>query len=195
MDRYLLMTLPALLLLAAWGILTITRQLSSRWIQAVAIGLVLIFSAVALRNLYSKPDFARENWREAVAVVETNTQENDAVLVWPDQYLAFAYYTSYEATFSDLPATENEPVRDQAAEKMEDLLLLALGDNQRAWLISNFYNNDPHGFSQERNRQVDQADSATPQKAWMDERYPTIEEWFFPGIKLTLYDLEGAKEP
>ena len=195
MDRYLLFALPGLLLLSAWGLLTIAHKPSKRWILVVAIGLALLVSAVTLRNLYSNPEFARDNWRQALASVDAQARTDDVILGRPDHSLPLAYYTSQNTDFTEIPAAPDDPTLQQAfGEEMAIRLALAGDEKKRAWLVTNFYNNDPHGFPQERNRRVAQANIESPQKAWMDDRYPKIEQWQFPGIYLTLYDLESRVE-
>jgi len=195
MDRYLLIALPGLLLLSAWGLLTITRQPSKRWIQVVAISLAVLVSTVTLRNLYTNPEFARDNWREALAIVESQARTDDVILGRPDHLLPLAYYAPGSVDFTQIPASTDDPALQQAfGEEMAIRLALAGDEKKRAWLITNFYNNDPHGFPQERNRQVEQAGIESSQKAWMDARYATIEQYTFPGINLTLYDLDRSIE-
>jgi uncharacterized membrane protein len=76
-DRYLIASLPAYLLLLAMGI---TAQRKGVW-RALAAGVVLAAMAWGAARLYTDPYFAKEAWREATAAVEAGLEAGDVVVL------------------------------------------------------------------------------------------------------------------
>ena len=88
-ERYLSVCIPAAVLLAAAGIVQL-----SRWSRIVAIGLlalILIYSAAGIRFYYRHPEFA-EDLRGASIYVLAHVQAGDVVMVGSSSGLVFDYY-------------------------------------------------------------------------------------------------------
>jgi mannosyltransferase len=86
LDYYLIVSLPALVLLAAAGIARLPR------VPAAALLLVLCsLSGLRLADWYQSP--AREDWRDAAQYVVANRQAGDVVAYYPSYAsLPFEYY-------------------------------------------------------------------------------------------------------
>lgn len=193
MDRYVISLLPALFLLAAWGIVLVAQQRwAKRWLLAVFMVAVLAPTIVSLRNLYDDPAYAREDWRAVVAQMAISQKAGDVLLLPPGQILPLWYYADADLpqiilpTLLEFEVLERETLFPQrmAAE------LSALDDGaQRAWLIEVTDNADTHGFPQTRNAAV-ASDQLDVYATWMGDHYPVIKKWIVTGIRLTLYDLQ-----
>lgn len=87
LGRYLIVSLPAVVLVAAVGLATVRP----RWIFVVLFTLVLIFAVRSLILWYGTDH--KEQWRAAVAMVLQNTRDTDAIVfVAPYVVQPFGYY-------------------------------------------------------------------------------------------------------
>ena len=73
--------------------------------------------------------------------------------------------------------------------EMAQLLVEGADGAERIWIVTQYYNNDLHGFSAVRNEQVAMAERLDPQLGWLMANYPLVESWRFPGIQLNLFDV------
>jgi hypothetical protein len=92
MRRYLLGSLPALLLLASVGIIRVAQGVGA------AIVALLLLSSIKLGYLmdYDPP---RQDWRAAVALFEKNNQAGDFVMLYPNYMVtAWQYYYRHPIT-------------------------------------------------------------------------------------------------
>ncbi len=176
MDRYIISLLPAFVLLAAWGMVVMARRW--RWLLPVFVVLVLLPTAVSLRNLYFNPEYGREDWRTAVDHMATNKQPGDVLLLTPGQILPLAYYEDAQLPQVVLPDVE----------EMAEMMTAVAQTYERVWFIRSFDNADTHGFPQTRNEAVETA-TPNPYEAWLMANYGVVQQQAFTGIRLMLYDL------
>jgi mannosyltransferase len=90
-SYYLIVVLPALLLLAALGV----TRLPWRASRAIVLGLLVVLSAVGIRDWYTHPDL--ENYRGATRYLLSNEHSGDGIVYYPAGTLAgptsgIAYY-------------------------------------------------------------------------------------------------------
>lgn len=194
-DRYLMMTLPGLLLATAWSLVALTERSAVRWIRPAALLLVALVSGVTLFNFYVDPSYGREDWRSALAEMRQAIQEGDVILGRPDYVLPLEYYGLDQSMYAELPAA----VRDEALLEAFDVemarrVALAAPDSGRAWLITQFYINDVHGFPQGRNQLMADLPFTNLQQLWMDSNFEAIDQQDYVGVRLTLYDLTSPLE-
>jgi mannosyltransferase len=195
MDRYIISLLPAFILLIAWGATLLMRQRwAGRWL--LLFGLAVIAPTwLSLHNLYTNPVYGREDWRTAVAHIAANKQTGDVLLLTPGQILPLAYYSTAQLPQLVLPDASELAALSPAnwlATSTSSLSHTWNGAFQRVWLIEAFDNADTHGFPQTRNAAV----SATTPKAhvaWIATDARLVEKWAFPGLRLTLYELQGVE--
>jgi mannosyltransferase len=91
-DAFLLVCLPALLLLAAVGIDRVV-DVAPRAAVAVALAAVLVLGCRSVANAYRHVD--EENWRAATALVLSESRPGDGLLfVTSDERAPFEYYDS-----------------------------------------------------------------------------------------------------
>lgn len=191
-DRYLIIILPAVLLCAAWGIVTLIRRTNKPWILPATLTIISIIIALSLYRMYHASQYARPDWRHALSWLIEESDSGDVILGSPLELPPIFYYTDQEVPFIVLPNTDSAPESKERFEiAMADQISALAEDRDRAWLITHYFNNDAHGFAQKRNRQLQRADQDNSHKVWMDSNYETFGEWTFTGIKLTLYDLSS----
>lgn len=76
-DRYFIFSLPAFVVLLARGLDQIRRQ----WIHIGLTAGLLFISTVATMRLYSAPELAKQDWREAMRIIAMDEQPGDLKVV------------------------------------------------------------------------------------------------------------------
>jgi hypothetical protein len=194
MDRYLIISLPALNLLGAWGLAILAKRLGRSWLLPAGLMIIVITSAVALRNLYFEPQYARDDWRQAMEYMDENWQENDVYLVKPSQTIVLDYYGDNQTAYQLAPTLiDDEQRRLFFEEEIGGWVASVAEESDRAWLIMVFENTDPHGFPQVRNEEVLHKEADQSIEEWMDENCLRLDQWLYTGIRLTLYDLSPCQ--
>lgn len=187
-DRYLILSLPALLLVVSWGITTVAQN--GRWMQWAALALIAIPMGLSLNNLYFDPQYAREDWRAAINQLEATFSPNDVLLMDPSQPLPVSYYQSQPIPYEVVPFLFDEAEKETYEQEEMPLVMAEISEQwKRLWFISVVNNSNPHGFPQERNNTLAQIGQHNFYKSWLDGHYILIDEWVFSGIHLGLYDL------
>jgi hypothetical protein len=146
-PRYLMLASPALVLLLAGGSAALlapgnlpgARSMPGRWLWRAAglagLGVVLAVSLYADRNWFVDPAFAKDDWRGAVAFVQSRLAPDEAVaLVSGHAYPAWRYYGPEEEPLRlpDTPTLDVNTVLDLGvAESLND----ALRGKQGVWLV------------------------------------------------------------
>jgi uncharacterized membrane protein len=127
--RYLLLSLPGMLLLAAVGLVQVARHPLA--IGAVA-GLVMLPAALALRHQYFDPALARDDYRGLVAEILRDAEPTDAVVLSaPNQTEVFGYYYKGPLPTIGLPAQRPIDPADTEAR-----LAAIKSEYRRVWLVS-----------------------------------------------------------
>jgi 4-amino-4-deoxy-L-arabinose transferase-like glycosyltransferase len=122
--KFLLVTTPALTLCLACGLLTSvpnpsrTKVTVLRIVQLLAALCLLVPSALALKNYYADPAYARDNYRGLAAQIQALGQPGDAILLnAPGQQEVFAYYYGDgDGGLPIYPLPESRPLDPEATE-------------------------------------------------------------------------------
>lgn len=102
--RYFIVSSPALALVLAGGITTISRMVSARG-RLVGLALLVVASGWGLLDWYS--EHPKENWRRATMTVLTHAEEGDAVTFLPQAArIPFEWYAERADRF---PPTDLDP--------------------------------------------------------------------------------------
>jgi mannosyltransferase len=128
-PRYSIAATPAICLLAAKGV----RNLGNRYARWLAVALVAALSILSLREYFSTPQ--KEQWREAVAMIENSAQPHDLVLVHSGDCIENIYY--YYRKRDDLDLVPYPVLTDRRPAPLNQ----ALQGRDRAWLLVS--HNDP----------------------------------------------------
>jgi 4-amino-4-deoxy-L-arabinose transferase-like glycosyltransferase len=127
--RYLVVSLPGLLLLAALGLVRIVHWPA---LVPIATAVALVPAALGLSAQYFDPALARDDYRDLVARIEQNAQPGDAVvLVAPNQVEIFDYYYHGDLPTVGLPAQRPIDVQDTMAR-----LDAMRSQYDRVWLVA-----------------------------------------------------------
>jgi mannosyltransferase len=153
-HRFLIVCLPAFVLLVARGLTSLPPN--PAWVAVfVALSIVTVFSS------YSR---TRENWRDAVHLVLSQTQPGDAM--W--------FYRGYSDTpffyYESRSPTENRP------ERVADADAITLSGKNRLWAI--FYPVGPP--------------DVVAKESELSERYPVLEQSRFRGVRIALFNVNGS---
>ena len=166
-PRYMLLCVPALVLLAARGLtLLYSLPAARRWVGAAAAVLLVSLSAWGTREYFV--NFAAENtdWRSAVNYILQNQQPGDGVFIYTSHALCYRYYADHAerehrvATAPDVlyppdprrPISRYEVASDTAGRERVWLLLHDVEENPveldiiQSTLAKGFQPKEKHAF-------------------------------------------------
>jgi mannosyltransferase len=174
-DRFFIICLPALVLLAAIGVCRI-RQ---RWIFAASLVVLLLLSARKIPLHASKLE--KEDWRGATAYVVSHASPTDGILFYVSYgRLGFDYYAGRLSPLGhEGEIVFPERVDFDPAAKLDpsDSLLASLPHRyERVWLLVRFNERDPE--LQRRDRSIE---------AILASEYPREIEKRFKGMRVLQY--------
>ncbi|WP_420631472.1 glycosyltransferase family 39 protein [Candidatus Leptofilum sp.] len=189
-DRYLIISLPPFLLLAALGWQRWRRQLP---LLELALLLITVISSLALWQQVDNPAYARSGWQTAFDQMEAISPETAVVIGHKDILLPVSYYGNGRVTFVQIPPPETDEITPLFAETMNQQLAFAAKHHNLVWHAEQFYNFDPHGFPDVRNSEVTSTDQTVTHR-WLITRAQQLEQIRLPGVRLTLYLLLEQSE-
>jgi len=177
-ERYFIVMVPWLLIMAARGIDTLSRWLaktrpakSSHPLLRQAIYhspfiILLLAAGLPIPGLWSVST-AKEGWRQSVDYLAQNATRHDAILIHPDwiRYPFQYYFQGPGQTYAAFSTVTPETALDGP-------LRGVVGNHEVIWLIQS------HIDTPDPNRRVEQ---------WLAARYPLVTELFPPGITLKGY--------
>jgi mannosyltransferase len=180
LTRYFIFTLPALVLLAAAGLVNIPN----RWFLAGTLLVMAIFAMRGVTSYYDHDfDISREDWRSATRYLLAHTRPGDAVLFHqPIGRMPYEYYRSVISGGAEpvviYPAHgDNLTFRDFYAGRAPDSFLESVpGHYSRVWVVLTY------------NRVGSGPDPTTRFLTDLFARlYGVPQQRTFPGIELVLY--------
>jgi len=152
-DRFMLLTLPAYLLLVAWGALSVRAQA----VRLFWAGAILACTFVALLHVHSSSAFAREDWRGLARYLEQASRPADVIVLRYFQYkFPFEYYYRGPARLAVLTV-------NTATGRLEDL---ARG-HERLWLIYRLPNQSGHALRSSFSLAWDRDEENADVRAWL----------------------------
>jgi hypothetical protein len=176
-DRYLIVCLPAFLILVAHGALHPSPRLA-RWGWALAL---LVAAVIGLGRVYFDVEYyTKEDWRGAAQYIARHEQPGDVIaLRLASSALPFNYY--YQGQLERVPITHLDTTRP-----IEDI---AAG-YQRLWLVRPHHHDSTHLLAKSQ-PELSEADETDPLfLRWVnDRRSDVVEVREFSGLRLTLYEL------
>ena len=191
-PRYLLMCLPALVLLAGLGITELNRFFSSwRRLAIPTVFTVMIVLCVrGTRKEYQKAGLARNSFGPMTQYVLEHQKPQDAIFFFRSpSYMPFNYYVHLQKEKQSelpVPTIVFPPIKDvppgEAIIPTKDEVEAAIGDRERVWLVLNRRTlSNPHrGF----------LEAAAMIRETFQEKFRIQEERTFPGppkVDVALY--------
>ncbi|MGE5139757.1 MAG: hypothetical protein ACM3JD_09860, partial [Rudaea sp.] len=171
--RYLLILLPAYLLLLSLGILFLAR--SSRWLSAVAFALVAGAMLFSLNGYYGER-VRRDQYATLAQMVNSFAAPGDAIVLNTDQeWPTFLYYLDPGRTWNWVPVPNGSKVDDDGAHRVA----VQAKQYKAVWLVT-----IPDALEKDPGKRVEQALA----KQWAKQY-----EQSFGDKRLTLY-ADGPRE-
>lgn len=169
LDYYLIVVLPPFLLLAAAGVARLPRRAA----QSIALGLLVVLSAVGVRHWYAAP--GAENYRGAARYILDNERPGDGVIYYPAGKAGGKWVSPGFAYYDALDGRQGPtPVRFQLGQA-------PLARPPRMWLV--LRNSDVASAGPHRQAQVESSLS----RAYRQVGSAT----HFRNLTLVLYRLDG----
>ncbi len=177
LPRYLIVCLPALVLLVAVGL----TSFRNRWMAAPVLALVLWFAVQGSRAYYRQDfDIGRQDFKQLTTYLLDHDQPGDAVVFYDAQArFPYSYYAAREASPGRpqpeilFPGGQRPTWRDFMGHATPELLP-ALAQHPRLWLVL-VENGGPE-------------DAAARQlQAALSSSYTLVEQRDFPFLRLCLY--------
>ena len=200
-DRFLIICLPAFVLLLARGFNQIRRQ----WLRTAAIAALLLFTTVAMTRIFVDPRLAKQDWRSTITTVLQSRQPEDLIVLQHATSIVPAVYyeppsnrwASVQSGSEDhswsliLDRTDLEPWTFLFPNAESDPWAGALGTvaPRRLWLV--YFDRSMSNHAVTINRPWDiytEADKATV--AWLDRhRDRVLEHYSFAVIDVLLVEV------
>jgi mannosyltransferase len=174
-PRYLIVVLPAMAILAAYGIGRLPHP------RLAAAALLLLISLSVVRLAVQATTLTKEDWRGATALVLARVQPDDAIFFYTQSGAKpFAYYVDQRGAADQAPrsiypnVTWTSPYPLIGAQRGLDTALQDLGHNHRVWLV----------VTHEEGRLA----SLSTVLAGLSASYAEHEAWALRGVDIRLFE-------
>ncbi|MBE2220999.1 MAG: glycosyltransferase family 39 protein [Anaerolineae bacterium] len=195
MDRYLIISLPAMVLLAAWGLVWVDMRLKKNGPVFFILAFVCLATLPSLLNMYGNGRYARTDWRKAFEVLDSHWQPDSLLLLNQSHTLPYLYYADDKLTMSLLPSIDVEGDTDQTDwNEFGRKFLDEVETTGSVWFIESFPNGNTHGFPHSRNTAQIENINRDAHLKWLSEHCLLLEEINVTGVRLISYDLAECVE-
>lgn len=181
-DRFFNPLLPAFLILVAHGLrylLSVRKAVS--W---AAIGVMSIATVGSLNNLFFGDAYVRDQWREAIAHINTAARPGDLVLVRPHDYVPMFYYPFDRMDSVTVPYLGSSEEYDRF---LSSELSPLLNDGDGVWTMIVCENANAHRFVHGARDRLLSKVADDDVRAWLLQHYQLLEERLYNGIHLASY--------
>jgi mannosyltransferase len=183
MDRFLILSLPAFLILISYGItLVFDRRRLLGSITALAL---LAPVATSVYSQFADPTFHRDNWRQAITDIKSNARSRDLLLVRPHDYVPLYYYDLHEIPWFTVPYLESA---GEYQVFLDTELSSILTPDGRIWTMIVSENADPHRFAHESRERLLRKVADDELRAWLLQNCQHVEDRVYSGVYLSLYE-------
>jgi mannosyltransferase len=185
-DRFFNPLLPAFLILVALGIQrAVSAKGARRAISALGLAVLVIATGSSMHNLYYDDDYARDQWREAIAYVNARSQPEDLVLVRPHDYAPLYYYQLEGVDWLTVPYLESTAEYDAF---LSDEVAPAISDGGSLWTLIVCENGNAHRFVQDDEQRLMERVRGDELRQALLARYRLQEEREYTRVYLASYD-------
>jgi len=177
-DRLFIMTLPAYMILLAWGTMGL-KVLWARW--ALGAGLVAVMTIGLYRIYFDAQIYTKEDWRSAARHVQSHSQPCDIIVLRNSQVLVpFNYYYQEEVQRAFITFMVTTPLE----ELVEGYC--------RLWMVYRHAHESSHFLAWSQPFDLDSQEGDPRVKGWLtDHQGDILEEKGFSGVQVILYDLRS----
>lgn len=179
-DRYVIMALPAYLILVAVGIVILWRH---RWLWPVGVVALVVMSSYAwatLRDVNLADTAEKEDWRSAYALVAREAQPGDVIMTHPGYMLTtYEYFRQREPSLDDFDTITIPTfrVRWLNEQNMVEWIVNRVGEPDRFWYI-------------ESPDRVLPEDPDRTLERWLSANSTIEQEHVFNGVRVVLFDID-----
>jgi mannosyltransferase len=181
-DRFFNPLLPAFLILTSFGIFHLFRR--SKVIGTVTFIIILIPTTSSLYNLFFNQDYARDQWRQAIAEITENGRSGDILLVRPHHYVPLYYYGPQEISWHTVPYLDS---RQEYETFLDSEIPARLSEGGRLWTMIVCENANPHRFVQGAEQRLMEKVERDEVRSWLLQNYQLLKESVYNGMYLALY--------
>jgi mannosyltransferase len=176
-DRLFIMTLPAYIILLAWGAMSLKAPWA-RW--ALGAGLVIAMTVGLSRIYFDARLYTKEDWRTAARHVQSHSQPCDIIVLrYFQDLIPFNYYYQGEVLRASITL-------NMVTTPLEELV----EGHCRLWMVYRYVRTSSHFLAWPRPFDLDLKEANPQVKGWLtDHQGDILEEKKFSGVQVTLYDL------
>jgi hypothetical protein len=182
-DRYMMVSLPAFLLLVVAGVMKAPRNWRAIWLA----GLILASTLGALRLYYDEEYYTKEDWRGAVNYIQSQERPGDAIMPLRIHSLIPFIGQYYHGDLPFEPILLQNTVRQPAT---------FADQYRRLWYVYGHGHDSTHLLA--KCQLMDQYSAVKQEEVrrWLQEHESDlVQREDFACISVLLYDLAGGSEP
>jgi mannosyltransferase len=183
-DRYVLISLPAYLILAAVGIVILWRHRYIWPIGVIALVLIFSYSWATLRDVNLADSAEKEDWRSAYALVAEEALPDDVILTHPGYTLTtYQYFSQREPRLERIETITIPTFRVNwlNEQNMVEWIVNRVGQPDRLWYI-------------ESPDRVLAEDPERTLEGWLEGNSDIVEERVYNGVRVLLFDIHWPDE-
>ena len=183
-DRYVIVSLPAYLILVAVGIVILWRHRYIWPVGVVALVLIFSYSWATLRDVNLAETAEKEDWRSAYALVASDALPDDIILTHPGYILTtYQYFSQREPSLAQhetitIPTFQVKWLNEQI---MVEWIVDRVGQPDRLWYI-------------ESPDRVLAEDPDQTLEGWLTANSDIVDERVFNGVRVILFDIDWPDE-
>ena len=180
-DRSLIFTLPAFLLLVACGVMEL-RVGVGRWLWA---GTILAFTLLALIDIQTSPVFVKEDWHGLAGYLESSSRPSDVIVLrYLQDKFPFGYYYRGQSNVAVLTVNTETDRLDEVA-----------SGYSRLWLVYRIPNQSSHYLTSSLSYVLEGSEENAEVRSWIEAHAgKMIEETNrFADLHLLGFDLNDGR--
>jgi mannosyltransferase len=183
MDRFLIPSLPAFLILISHGITQLFER--KKVLGVVVAAAILVPTAASVYAQFSAQTYRRDDWRQAIADIRAGAQGGDLLLVRTHDYVPLHYYDLYEIPWFTVPYLDSA---DEYEAYLDTHLAESMSADGRLWTMVVYETADPHRFSQARQQRLLRKVEEDEVRIWLLQNFRLLEDRLYSGVCLSLYE-------
>jgi mannosyltransferase len=179
-DRYVIVALPAYLILVVAGITILWRHRYLWAVGVVALLVIMSYGWATLRDVNLSHTAEKEDWRSAYALVADEAQPGDVIITHPGYILTtYQYYSQREPELQQYETVTipTFQVRWLTEENMVEWITNRVGQPDRFWYVES----PDRVLPEDPNRTLE---------AWLTANSDIVLEREFNGVRLILFDMD-----
>jgi hypothetical protein len=182
MDRYLILLLPAFVILVCYGIGRLFQ--TKRALGTLVAVALLVPVGVSICSLFVDQRYQRDQWRQAIAEIRQHAKSGDLLLVRPHDHVVLYYYDAQEIPWCTVPYLGSKEEHEAFLAKE---VPARLSEDGTIWTITVCENANAHRFVDGARDRLLSKVADDDVRAWLLRHYRLLEERLYNGVYLALY--------